>query len=695
MDPQYEQRLRDEVIYLHSLWHQGPPRAASAGAGAARHHLQPANNTQFKKVRNRGARNKKNTANNPDAAAPEPISSPGIEWKCPTPPPPASTSGWPSLAAKPDPNLLPRISAEDQLKSAARRAHHHAIRAVHEFFRSNSDGDSDSVDSGSDEDNDGGDDSMDEDCGRGEYSFFFNLFKEDAELRDYYSKNFAKGEFSCLVCGAVGGKKMGKKYAGCLPLVQHSISIGKTKKKKKAHKAFALAVCKVLSWDIDRLPAIVSSLSDKPREAEGNGKNNVDSVEGKNDNADQESGLVGTGNLSNGDDGHMNSLTCPSLEWKLPTPPLAEAASGWPSWKAKTDPKPIPVSPEDQLISAARHAHQNAINVVRDFFRCNNNDDDSDAMDCSSDEDDDDSSNEEDDARGEYNFFFKVFKEDAELRECYEKNFAKGEFSCLVCGAIGGKKMGKKYTGCLALVQHSIAAGKTKKKRAHKAFALAVCKVISWDIDQLQTVASLLSDKSGETEGNSDNKESSRTVDNLDSVEGKNDNAVQESVPVDTEILKSNDDDGYTNSLTCPDATKNSKEISKGEAAAKGLASNSSTCPNASKILEATDMVQPRKGEEPAAEGLASNSLTCPDAGVVHPNNGEETAVEGLASNSSACPDVDKNLENLGMVHPDNDEKPASEGLAVVPLNENTSVVDEMPHLLTGNAILTELNKGD
>ncbi|XP_012848205.1 PREDICTED: uncharacterized protein LOC105968127 [Erythranthe guttata] len=677
MDPQYEQRLRDEVIYLHSLWHQGPPRAAAAAASSpARHHLQPANATQFKKVKNRGARNKKNTANNPATAAPEPISSPGIEWKCPTPPPPASASGgWPNLAAKPDPNPLP-FSPEDQLKSAARRAHHHAIRAVHEFFRSNSDGDSDAIDSSSDEDDD--DDSMDEDCGRGEYSFFFNLFKEDAELRDYYAKNFAKGEFSCLVCGAVGGKKMGKKYTGCLPLVQHSISIGKTKKKKKAHKAFALAVCKVLSWDIDRLPAIVSSLSDKPREAEGNGKNNVDfvegdTVEGKIDNADQESGLVVTGNLSNADDGHMNSLTCPSPEWKLPTPPLAEAASGWPSWKAKTDPKPIPISPEDQLISAARHAHQNAINVVRDFFRCNNNDDDSDAMDCSSDEEDDDSSNEDDDARDEYNFFFKVFKEDAELRECYEKNFAKGEFSCLVCGAIGGKKMGKKYTGCLALVQHSIAAGKTKKKRAHKAFALAVCKVLSWDIDQLQTVASLLSDKSGETEGNSDNKESSRTVDNLDSVEGKNDNAVQVSVPVDSEIL-SNDDDGNMNSSTCP-ATKNSEEISmvqphkREEPAAEGLASNSSTCPDDNKVLENTDMVRPRKGEEPAAEGLASNS--------------------------SACPHVDKNLENLGMVHPDNVKEPASEGLVVVPLHVNTSVVDEMPDLQTGNAILTELSKGD
>ncbi|EYU45027.1 hypothetical protein MIMGU_mgv1a023152mg, partial [Erythranthe guttata] len=345
----------------------------------------------------------------------------------------------------------------------------------------------------------------------------------------------------------------------------------------------------------------------------GNGKNNVDfvegdTVEGKIDNADQESGLVVTGNLSNADDGHMNSLTCPSPEWKLPTPPLAEAASGWPSWKAKTDPKPIPISPEDQLISAARHAHQNAINVVRDFFRCNNNDDDSDAMDCSSDEEDDDSSNEDDDARDEYNFFFKVFKEDAELRECYEKNFAKGEFSCLVCGAIGGKKMGKKYTGCLALVQHSIAAGKTKKKRAHKAFALAVCKVLSWDIDQLQTVASLLSDKSGETE--------EPAAEGLASV----------SVLLSFLLLL------YFFFILF--------DMLEVRVHIYLLIQNSSTCPDDNKVLENTDMVRPRKGEEPAAE--------------------------------------DKNLENLGMVHPDNVKEPASEGLVV-----------------TGNAILTELSKGD
>lgn len=257
MDLQYEQRLRDEVIYLHSLWYQGPPRAAAAAPSpAALHHLQPSQETQFKKKKKTGDRKrKKPTSPPPDAAATESNSSPGPNWTIPSPPPPDSTRGWPSLEAKPDQKPL---SSEDQLKLASRHAHYQALKVVQEFFTRNNDDDSDAIDSSSDED----DDLMDKDCGRDEYTFFFKVFKEDSELREYYEKNFAKGEFSCLVCGAIGGKKMGKKYSGCLALVQHSITIAKTKK-KRAHRAFAQAVCRVLGWEIDQLPTIVSLLSGK------------------------------------------------------------------------------------------------------------------------------------------------------------------------------------------------------------------------------------------------------------------------------------------------------------------------------------------------------------------------------------------------------------------------------------------------
>lgn len=84
--------------------------------------------------------------------------------------------------------------------------------------------------------------------------FFIRVFMEDSELIGYYQRCFENGEFCCLVCDA--GKKSGKKYKNCIGLVQHSISILRTAN-KKAHRAFGQAVCKVLGWDIHRLPTIV------------------------------------------------------------------------------------------------------------------------------------------------------------------------------------------------------------------------------------------------------------------------------------------------------------------------------------------------------------------------------------------------------------------------------------------------------
>ncbi|MCI21136.1 hypothetical protein A2U01_0042300, partial [Trifolium medium] len=79
---------------------------------------------------------------------------------------------------------------------------------------------------------------------------------EDNQLRGYYQRCFENGEFFCLVCGAAEKKKSGKKYKDCIGLVQHSKLIVRTTN-KKAHRAFGQAVCKVLGWDIHRLPTIV------------------------------------------------------------------------------------------------------------------------------------------------------------------------------------------------------------------------------------------------------------------------------------------------------------------------------------------------------------------------------------------------------------------------------------------------------
>lgn len=252
MDPLFEKRLRDEVILLHALWHQGPPTpdVAVAVATATRHHLQPSKSVHFKKDHNRRSNSRKINPNN----ATLDTTSHDAEWPHPATPPPATA--WPTSSG-PAPEPLP-LSAEEQSKLAGKHAHQHALKVVLEFFIGNNADGLNEIDSSDDDD---GDQLLEEDCDDEEINFFCKVF-EDSKLREYYEKNFIIGEFGCLVCGALGGKKMGKKFKGCLPLVQHSITIGKTKK-KRAHRAFAQAVCKVLDWEIHRLPEIVSMLSDK------------------------------------------------------------------------------------------------------------------------------------------------------------------------------------------------------------------------------------------------------------------------------------------------------------------------------------------------------------------------------------------------------------------------------------------------
>lgn len=116
--------------------------------------------------------------------------------------------------------------------------------------------------------------------------------------------------------------------------------------------------------------------------------------------------------------------------------------------------------------------------------------------------DDDEDDLMEEDEYEEYKFFVKVFDEDGELRGYYVENCERGEFCCLVCGGIG-KKVGKRFKGCVALVQHSNGIAKTKKRKAHRAFAQVVCKVLGWDIDKLPTSGLSLA-KSGECQGNAE-----------------------------------------------------------------------------------------------------------------------------------------------------------------------------------------------
>ncbi|CAA0816044.1 Unknown protein [Striga hermonthica] len=323
-----------------------------------------------------------------------------------------------------------------------------------------------------------------------------------------------------------------------------------------------------------------------------------------------------------------------------------------------------------------------------------------------------------DDGREEYSFFYKVFKEDTELREYYEKNFVRGEFGCLVCGALGGKKTGKKYKGCLALVQHSINIAKTKKKTAHRAFGLAVCKVLSWDINELSSIVSLLAqgDNGGE------NKENSVAVlNNVVSlqgniVQGKNEGAALESRPSDSGISP-DDDEGDMNPSSCSRADKNLEDLGMvsnlEEPAAQDLTNGSgSDDDNDTPLVTQTvlnveidavkgenDEAAPETGAVGAEDlpnvdgnmGIGSgynkeipsasidNVLTVEGDVVKSKTNvvpervdigpGSSPAGDGGDMKSLACLDADQNSEKIEVLLSEQLEKHASEVSAIVPEN--------------------------
>lgn len=110
------------------------------------------------------------------------------------------------------------------------------------------------------DDDDDDDEDEEEDVGEsGNFEFFMGLFEKDGELRGFYEKNWEKGDFCCLVCGAIG-EKIGKRYGNCVGLVQHANTVSKTRR-RVAHRNFGRAVCRVLGWEIDKLPGVFDGLS--------------------------------------------------------------------------------------------------------------------------------------------------------------------------------------------------------------------------------------------------------------------------------------------------------------------------------------------------------------------------------------------------------------------------------------------------
>ena len=249
-----EQGLRDEVLYLHALWRQGPPRNPNPNPypnpnprpiskpSIILH--QTSFSTTFKNTTSNKKRRKIKKFKWPPESDPQP-KSPGAEW--PVQPIPDPPSGWLKPLSLP---VTRPATAEEKAKFIALQLQEKSLAACRDFFsRGESDDDEDDV----------SDDDLEED-GCEEFEFFVGLFAKDAELRSYYEKNNEGGVFCCLVCSGMG-KKVGKKFKDCVAIVQHSISISKTNK-RRAHRAYGRVICRILGWEVNRLPMIVLNVSD-------------------------------------------------------------------------------------------------------------------------------------------------------------------------------------------------------------------------------------------------------------------------------------------------------------------------------------------------------------------------------------------------------------------------------------------------
>ncbi|XP_017642529.1 uncharacterized protein LOC108483573 [Gossypium arboreum] len=542
MNPYDEKRLRDEVIYLHYLWEQGPP--------------QTTNQTLPKRPRpsTQNPINRRKFAHSGSHPPPKP--DPGLDWSVLLKPTSPSSPGWPEPKSKPDPMVRP-VSIEDQARFANMQMQNKVLDGCKEFFKKrvrdeeNDDGDDDDVDVDVDE----------EEEEKNEVDMFFmRIFVNNSELRGYYEENHEKGEFFCLVCGGIG-ENLGKKFQGCVGLVQHCMSISKTKC-KTGHRAFGLVVCKVLGWDIDRLPVILlkgeplsrilanSRESQNTLQGEGSDKN-VKNLETGNssgevrkdgsDSLDKEDDLTGDVEFMNADGngsvkkevfsndqsngelmacnmsnnfleeedanenvesleisdgepnkGSVNDLGLGSSQVTTTGWPCIESIDvststtpEWPSFEPCTASITHVISAEEQIRINMVQWQLNVFDACKQFLsKTAGSDIDEDDNEFNEDDlMDDDGSNDS----NEFNFFLRLFTENDELRSYYETYCRDGDFWCLVCRGIG-KKDWRIFKDCVGLIQHSTAISKTKRKQAHRAFGQVICKVLNWDFDRLPSI---------------------------------------------------------------------------------------------------------------------------------------------------------------------------------------------------------------
>ncbi|XP_038899320.1 uncharacterized protein LOC120086655 isoform X3 [Benincasa hispida] len=509
MDPYSEERLTEEVLHLHTLWRRGPPRNPKPIHNHSSTVVAAAANRNPSNKRPTDPKNRNNKKKKPRL---EPRQDSGPEWPCPEPVQnqPSTSSGWPPIEPVATPAAHP-VSSEERANLAALQLQYKGSDACRGFFARN-------ADSGSDEEGEE-EEANGEMMESEEYKFFLKLFVENDELRGYYEKNCESGLFCCLVCGGMRKRKFGKKFKNCVGLVQHSISISRTKK-KRAHRAFGQVVCRVFGWDIDRLPTIVlkgeplsRSLADsgnlKPEENhvakehdsgvqnenvaisidDINKKNEVVYLDGKKQKLEEE--RTAEDPTSNSKDliSGKNDDACKVNDVKLQAENTDNSVLGMEESNAEMDNLPSNVlQVPESILKACKEFCAAFFTSMSDNDVSENNLIDGEGV----------------EEREEFKFFLKLFTENESLRRYYENNYDDGEFFCLACGG-AGKKMLKSFKTCGRLLQHTTSLGKNKivkkpvqkphiakmlkmKMVAHRACSFVICKVLGWDIEKLPAV---------------------------------------------------------------------------------------------------------------------------------------------------------------------------------------------------------------
>ncbi|KAK7335069.1 hypothetical protein VNO80_26840 [Phaseolus coccineus] len=413
------------------------------------------------------------------------------EWVCKSPNSgiSATSSGWPRFDDIKSSSLTYYPSAEEQATVAVLQLQHKALEACQKFLVGNAASNGGEDDSDDEDEDEWVDNYEPKECE--EYRFFERVFAEDGDLRTYYENNHREGDFYCLVCGGIG-KKVWKRFKDCTALIHHSTAILRTTR-KRAHRAYAQVISKVVGCNIDQLPAIVLKGLDSSLE----GSRKLLDFEKEGDNLD---GKVSEQSSENGreivKESHESLVAGAGWVSERPNSGLSSTASGWPSFNdIKSSSLTYSLSAEEQATVAVLQLQHKALASCRKFL----------VGDASYDSDEDgkddinsESEDEEEEKDGlvdsydskeckEYKFFEKVFEEDADLRKYYENNHRDGDFYCLVCGGIR-KKVWKRFKDSIALIQHSTSILRTKRKRAHRAYAQVICKAVGWDIDQLPAV---------------------------------------------------------------------------------------------------------------------------------------------------------------------------------------------------------------